>query len=78
MVATNLAMVIPSSPAALGVFEAATIVALRPYGIHRTPALAYAVVLHALNSIPFVLIGLVLLPRHGLRALRGPREQPPS
>ena len=70
MVATNLAMVIPSSPAALGVFEAATVVALRPYGIDRTDALSYAVVLHALNSIPFVLIGLVLLPHHGLRALR--------
>ena len=70
MVATNLAMVIPSSPAALGVFEAATVVALRPYGIDRSDALSYAVVLHALNSIPFVLIGLVLLPRHGLRALR--------
>jgi uncharacterized protein (TIRG00374 family) len=78
MVATNLAMVIPSSPAALGVFEAATVVALRPYGIDRSDALSYAVVLHALNSIPFVLIGLVLLPRHGLRALRAPQEQPPQ
>lgn len=70
MVATNLAMVIPSSPAAIGLFEAATVVALRPYGIDRSPALSYAVIVHALNSIPFVVFGLLILPRHGLRALR--------
>ncbi|HWB23695.1 MAG TPA: lysylphosphatidylglycerol synthase transmembrane domain-containing protein [Gaiellaceae bacterium] len=75
MVATNLAMVIPSSPAALGVFEAATVVALHPYGIDRSDALSYAVVLHALNSIPFILVGLVLLPHHGLRALRERRSE---
>jgi glycosyltransferase 2 family protein len=72
MVATNLALVIPSSPAAVGVFEAATLVALHPYGVDRSSGLSYAVVLHALNSLPFVAIGLVLLPRHGLRALHRP------
>jgi uncharacterized membrane protein YbhN (UPF0104 family) len=70
MVATNLAMLIPSSPAALGIFEAATVVALRPYGVDESHALSYAVVLHALNSLPFIAIGLVLVPRHGVRALR--------
>lgn len=71
MVATNLAMVIPSSPAAIGVFEAAVLVALRPYGIDSTQGLSYAVVLHALNTLPFIAIGAVLVPRHGMRALRG-------
>jgi uncharacterized protein (TIRG00374 family) len=70
MVATNLAMVIPSSPAAIGVFEAATLVALTPYGIDRSEGLSYAVVLHALNTLPFIALGAVLVPRHGMRALR--------
>ena len=70
MVATNLAMVIPSSPAAIGVFEAATVVALKPYGVDHTHALSFAVILHALNVVPFILVGLVILPRHGLKALR--------
>ena len=70
MVATNLAMVIPSSPAAIGVFEAATVVALRTFGVPHADALGYGVILHALNSIPFIAIGLALLPRHGLKALR--------
>ena len=73
MVATNLAMVIPSSPAAIGVFEAATVVALRPYGIDQTHALSFAVILHALNVVPFIVLGLVILPRHGMHALRKPR-----
>jgi uncharacterized protein (TIRG00374 family) len=70
MVAVSLAMVIPSSPAALGVFEAATVVALRPFGVDRSDALSYGVVLHALNSLPFIGIGFVLLHRHGAHALR--------
>ncbi len=74
LVTTNLAMVIPSSPAAIGVFEAATVVALKPYGIDRSEALSYAVVAHALNSIPFIVFGLIILPRHGVRALRATAE----
>jgi uncharacterized protein (TIRG00374 family) len=70
MVATSLAMVIPSSPAAIGVFEAATVVALKPFGVDHASALSYAVVLHALNSIPFIVLGLVILPHHGIKALR--------
>ena len=73
MVAVNFAMVIPGSPGALGVFEAATVVALHPFGVERADALSYGIVLHALNSLPFIAIGFVLLHRHGVRALRGHR-----
>lgn len=65
MVTTNLAFLVPSSPAAVGVFEAATLVALRAYGIGDSHALSYAVVLHGLNFFPFVVVGLVLLVREG-------------
>lgn len=64
VISINLAMVVPSSPAAVGVFEAATIVALRAYGVEQSVALAYAVVLHALNFFPFVVVGFVVLYRH--------------
>ena len=67
MITTNLAMVIPSSTAAIGVFEASTVLALHAYGVGRPDALSYAVVLHALNVLPFVVAGLVLLPRYGFR-----------
>jgi glycosyltransferase 2 family protein len=61
-VAIGLGMVIPSAPAAVGVFEAATIVALAAFGIAAAPALSYALVLHAVNFVPYILAGgLVLL-----------------
>ena len=69
-VAINLSLVLPSSPAALGVFEAATIVALRAFDIPQAEALSYALVLHLLNLVPFLVIGAVLL---GPAALRGNR-----
>ena len=78
MVATNLAMLIPSSPAALGVFEAATVVALGAYSVDDSHALSYAVVLHALNVLPFILVGLVLVQGYGVQAWREPEARRPA
>ena len=61
IVATNVAQVLPSSPAALGVFEAATLVALKPYHVSDSRALSYALVLHALNFLPYIVAGPILL-----------------
>lgn len=69
-VAINLSLVLPSSPAALGVFEAATVVALRAFDVPHAEALSYALVLHLLNLVPFLVIGAALL---GPGALRGRR-----
>ena len=71
VVAMNLVQILPSSPAALGVFEAATLVALRAYDIEDAEALSFAIVLHAVHVLPFVAVGLVLV-RGVLRA------RPPS
>lgn len=60
-VAINLSLVLPSSPAALGVFEAATVVALRAFDVAHAEALSYALVLHLLNLVPFLVIGAALL-----------------
>jgi len=66
-VAINLSLVLPSSPAALGVFEAATVVALRAFDVPHAEALSYALVLHLLNLLPFLLIGAALLGPGALR-----------
>jgi uncharacterized protein (TIRG00374 family) len=60
-IATGLGGVIPSGPAGIGVFEAATVVALSAYGVSGTAALSYAVILHALNLFPFLLAGGIAL-----------------
>ena len=69
LVATNLILVLPSSPAALGAFEAAAVLALSAYGVGREQALSFALVLHALNAFPYLPLGYAALVLHG-RALR--------
>jgi glycosyltransferase 2 family protein len=59
--ATTLAMVLPSAPSALGVFEAAVLVALGAYGISDADALSFALVFHALNILPWLVAGVLLL-----------------
>lgn len=71
-VAINLSLVLPSSPAALGVFEAATIIALNAFGVPHAEALSYALVLHVLNLVPFLIIGAALLGPSALRRDRRP------
>jgi uncharacterized protein (TIRG00374 family) len=75
VVALGLAMIIPSPPAAVGVFEAAALLGLQAYGISQTRALPFAVVLHLVNFVPFLVIGVVLLQlnaRHGARRPAAP------
>jgi uncharacterized protein (TIRG00374 family) len=61
VIATNLAMILPSSPSAVGVFEAASLVAFRAYDVPDSRALSCALVIHALNFVPFIAAGLFLL-----------------
>ena len=60
-VATGLSLVIPSSPDAVGVFEAAALVALKAYDVPKGDALPYALVLHAVNFFPYVAAGALVL-----------------
>jgi glycosyltransferase 2 family protein len=64
VIATNLSMILPSGPAGVGVFEAATIVALAPFGVDRTLALSYGIVLHVMNALPLIPAGYIALHYH--------------
>jgi uncharacterized protein (TIRG00374 family) len=75
LIATSLVLVVPSLPGAIGTFEAAALVALSAYGIDDSEALAYAVVLHALNVIPYIVIGYVLVHGHIRRELAEPANE---
>lgn len=61
LIAIGLSMILPSSPAAVGVFEAATVAALSAYAVPDSVALSYALVLHALNFAFFVGAGALAL-----------------
>ena len=60
-VAIGLSMILPSPPGAIGVFEGAALIALKAYGVPHSQALPYALVLHAVNFIPFIVVGALLL-----------------
>ncbi|MHB0987319.1 MAG: lysylphosphatidylglycerol synthase transmembrane domain-containing protein [Bellilinea sp.] len=60
-----LGIAIPSAPAALGTFEAATVGALTILGIDQTTGLAYAITLHFMQILVTGVLGLVGLMRQG-------------
>ncbi len=60
-IALSLAMILPSSPASVGVFEAAVLIALKPYGVPKSEGFSVALVLHLLNLIPYLAAGIVCL-----------------
>lgn len=71
-VAIGLGMILPSPPAAVGVFEGATLIALRAFSIPRSIALPYALVLHIVNFVPFVVVGAALLHYNSRHPVRRP------
>jgi uncharacterized protein (TIRG00374 family) len=67
VIGIGMAMILPSSPAAIGVFEGATVVVLSAYGVPDSIALSYALVLHALNVLPLFLVAGAMLALRRLR-----------
>jgi uncharacterized protein (TIRG00374 family) len=70
IVATHLIEILPSLPASLGTFEAATIVALSAYGVDHSRALSYALVLHMIYLVPLLAAGYSALHRHAIHLAR--------
>jgi glycosyltransferase 2 family protein len=73
VIGIGLAMILPSSPAAVGVFEGATVVVLSAYGVGDSVALSYGFVLHLINILPLFAVAAALLVARRLR-----RTQPLS
>jgi uncharacterized membrane protein YbhN (UPF0104 family) len=61
IVAIGLGMILPSPPAAVGVFEGAALIGLQAYGLARSAALPYALLLHVVNFLPPVAVGIWLM-----------------
>ena len=73
-VISALGMAMPSSPGALGVFEAAVVFSLGLFGVDRSQSLAAGLVLHMVQYIPVTVAGLLVLGKSGL-SLRKIRER---
>jgi len=62
----NLATTIPSAPGYIGTFDAPGIAVLSAYGVERTLAVVYTLVLHAALWFPITALGLYYMAREGM------------
>lgn len=70
----NLATTIPSAPGYIGTFDAPGIAVLTAYGVGKTTAAAYTLVLHAALWLPITALGVYYFFREGLDWWSGIRE----
>lgn len=63
VIAVNLAMALPVTPAAIGVFQVAFLVAAMSYGFDRQIAMAAATIFQMTLVIPVMIVGIALLNR---------------
>jgi phosphatidylinositol alpha-mannosyltransferase len=64
--AVNVTAVLPAVPSNLGVFQAACVAVLGAYGVGNADALAYGIVLQAVEIATAVIMGAPALVREGL------------
>ena len=60
---------IPTTPGAIGVFEAAMVYIMGFFDIEKSQALPYAITMHVILFVPPTLFAAVFLPREGLGSL---------
>ncbi len=66
LVVTTIAVVIPSSPGYVGTFHYLCQISLALFGVPAGQGLSFAVVVHAINFLPVLVVGLVLSYSEGV------------
>jgi phosphatidylinositol alpha-mannosyltransferase len=66
LLAVNVTAVVPATPSNVGVFQAACLVVLAAYGIGAGPALAYGIILQAIELLTALVLGVPALLREGM------------
>ncbi|MFL5894763.1 MAG: lysylphosphatidylglycerol synthase domain-containing protein [Thermoleophilaceae bacterium] len=64
--AVNVTAILPATPSNLGVFQAACVAVLSAYGVSHTDALAYGIVLQAVEIVTAVAMGMPALLGEGM------------
>jgi phosphatidyl-myo-inositol alpha-mannosyltransferase len=66
LLAVNVSAVLPATPSNVGVFQAACLVVLAAYGVGAGPALAYGIILQAIEVLTALALGLPALLGEGM------------
>jgi phosphatidyl-myo-inositol alpha-mannosyltransferase len=64
--AVNVTAALPATPSNLGVFQAACVAVLSAYGVSKTNALAYGIILQAIEIATALTMGMPALVREGM------------
>jgi phosphatidyl-myo-inositol alpha-mannosyltransferase len=74
LLAVNLSAILPATPSNVGVFQAACLVVLAAYGVGAGPALAYGILLQAIEVFTALALGIPALLGEGMtwRDIRRP------
>jgi phosphatidylinositol alpha-mannosyltransferase len=74
LLAVNVTAVVPVTPSNVGVFQAACIAVLAPFGVSASQGLAYGLILQAVEIVAAVVLGVPALLREGLSVRELRRE----
>jgi phosphatidyl-myo-inositol alpha-mannosyltransferase len=66
LLAVNVSAILPATPSNVGVFQAACLVVLAAYGVGAGPAVAYGIILQAVEVVTALGLGVPALLREGL------------
>jgi phosphatidyl-myo-inositol alpha-mannosyltransferase len=64
--AVNVTAAVPATPSNLGVFQAACVAVLSAYGVGKTDALAYGIILQSVEIATALAMGMPALVREGM------------
>ena len=66
LVMTTISILVPSSPGYVGTYHYLCQLALGLFLVPKGPALSYAVIVHGINILPVLVLGLIILSLEGL------------
>jgi hypothetical protein len=67
---TTISIIVPSSPGYVGTYHYLCQLSLAMFAVPSGPALSYAVVVHGVNFVPVLVVGVILANYEGMRILR--------
>ncbi len=67
LVITTIAILVPSSPGYVGTYHWLCMISLSLFAVPESPALGYAIVIHAISMIPVALVGVAFSLKEGIK-----------
>jgi uncharacterized protein (TIRG00374 family) len=74
LVITTIGIVVPSSPGYVGTYHWLCQISLAMYGVPAGPALSFAILIHGVNFLPVLILGLILAYIEGVEVFRAQED----